>query len=104
MREGVSYDLLAAEMMGIMEKVVGANWDTSVRMQRLLRNLVLTLLEVYPGATMIEFFRMFADPDFREWIAAQSKDPIINLFWDAFENWSKSERASALQSKGVAHL
>ena len=97
MREGDSYDLLGAELMGIMEKVVGANWESSPRMQRLLRNMVLTLLEVFPGATMIEFFRMFADPGFREWIAAQAKDPIINLFWDAFENWSKSERSSALQ-------
>ena len=50
------------------------------RMEHILRNTLLTLLEV-PGATLLSVNRMLGDARFRDSIVAKVSDPVVRSFW-----------------------
>jgi energy-coupling factor transporter ATP-binding protein EcfA2 len=95
---GEDLERLSAEIMTILQKIVGANWDVAVRMQRLLGNALGTLLDVLDDPTMIEFYKMFADPAYSEVIGPQARDPILRTFWEQWNQQSESQRNDAYQT------
>jgi energy-coupling factor transporter ATP-binding protein EcfA2 len=95
---GEDLDRLAAEIMTLLQKVVGANWDVAVRMQRLFRNVLSTLLGVMDQPTMVEFYKMFSQPLFSEDLSKQVTDPILSLFWESWNEQDEKARRDAFQT------
>ncbi len=50
------------------------------RMEHILRNTLLTLLEV-PGTTLISVVQLLGDADFRNSIVGRISDPLLRSFW-----------------------
>ena len=74
----------------------------SARMEHILRNTLLALLEV-PGSTLLGVNRMLSDKDFRKWVVAQIKDDSVRSFWvDEYGKWDQkyaTEAGAAIQNK-----
>ena len=51
-----------------------------LRMEHILRNTLLTLIEV-PGSTLLSVSRMLGDARFREHILTKVSDPVVRSFW-----------------------
>lgn len=93
-------NIVASGLMSIFTKLWANVW--SARMEYILRNTVLALLE-YPNATLLEIMKMLVDPAFRRKVLYHVKDPVIRAFFlDEYEKWEpkfRTEAIAALQNK-----
>ncbi len=86
--------LVASGLMGVFTKIWANMW--SARMEYILNNTVLALLEV-PGNTLLGITRMLVDKSFRKKIVSQVKDPIVKTFWtEEFANYNDRFRTEAI--------
>jgi hypothetical protein len=70
--------LVASGVISAFKKLYGEFWGP--RMEHILRNAVLALLEV-PGSTLISVLRILTDARFRDPIVARLGDPVVRNFW-----------------------
>lgn len=93
--------LVANGLMAAFKKVFGEE-KFSDRMQNILNNIILTLLE-NEGETLMGINRMLSDKDYRRKMVANVKDPSVRSFW--LEEFAKAgekyqqEAAPAIQNK-----
>ena len=94
---GVDRQLIAAQLMSVFQRVIGANWEGAVRMQRIIRNGVLALLEGEECPTLVHLYYFFSDEDYRDQVLANVEDPIVKSFWlKSFASWGDSEQTGAM--------
>lgn len=95
--ESVDPDLrsiVASGLMSIFTKLWANVW--SARMEYILRNTVLALLE-YPEATLLEIMKMLVDPVFRRKVLFHVKDPVIrDFFLNEYEKYEPKFRTEAI--------
>ena len=92
--------LVASGLLGVFKKIWPDVW--SARMEYLLSNSILALLEV-PGSTLLGINRMFADKEFRKSVVAQLTDPVVRAFWEKeyaqYQERFATEASAAIQNK-----
>lgn len=97
--------LVASGLMEVFEKMWGDAWG--VRMEHILRNSLLTLLE-QPRATVPDILRLFADKDFRRQAVTRVTNEQVKLFWKTeFEQYNFRQRpevVAPIQNKVGAFL
>lgn len=93
--------LLASSLLGVFKKIFGEE-VFSARMEYLLANAILALLEI-PGSTLLGINRMFGEKEFRKSVVSQLNDPIIRGFWEnEFAKYPEQfmrEAVAAIQNK-----
>ena len=102
--EDVGYDhrhLVVSSLMASFERLWGAaSW--SDRMAYILQNTLLALIE-YPGTTLLDVGRMYANKEFRDKVVENVKDPQVKKYWlDEFANYTDrytQEATPAIQNK-----
>ncbi|MFH2109619.1 MAG: type IV secretion system DNA-binding domain-containing protein [Patescibacteria group bacterium] len=73
-------NLMASGLLSVFKKHFGQiSWGP--RLEYLLNNAILTLLEV-PGTTMLGLTRVLADDNYRKYITHRINDPVIIDFWE----------------------
>ncbi|MDD4409894.1 MAG: type IV secretion system DNA-binding domain-containing protein [Candidatus Pacebacteria bacterium] len=92
--------LIAGGIMAVFKKIWPDVWSS--RMEYILNNCLLALLEV-PGSTLLGINKMLSNPEWRETIVNQVKDPVIKAFWTKeFARYSQryeTEATAAIQNK-----
>ncbi|HPA25774.1 MAG TPA: type IV secretion system DNA-binding domain-containing protein [bacterium] len=87
--------LVSDGLMGVFTKIWANMW--SARMEHILRNCILALLEV-PGNTLLGIMRLLVDKEFRKKIVDKVSNPIVKSFWvDEYANWNDRFRIEAIQ-------
>ena len=102
--EDIGYDkrhLVVSGLMSAFKKIWGED-SWSSRMEQILSNTLLTLLE-YPNTTLLDINRMYARKDFREEVLSYVKDPQVLSFWrdeyDRLTDRTAAEATPAIQNK-----
>jgi len=86
--------VIASGLMGVFKKIWPDVW--SPRMEHILNNCILTLLE-NPGNTLMGINRLLVDRDFRVRMVSNLKDPVVKAFWiTEFEQWEPKFRTEAI--------
>lgn len=92
--------LIASNLISVLKKIWHDSWGP--RMEYILRNALLTLLE-YPGSTLLDLQQILSDKDFRNLVLQKIQSVQIKDFWQKeFEKYSahlKSEAVSPIQNK-----
>ncbi len=91
---------VVSHTMGVFQKVMGASWETAVRMRRILKMGTTALLTWKGDAMMDDFYQFLINDDFRAQIVTsdtgRGRNRYAQQFWlQEFENWSKSEKSKA---------
>lgn len=101
--EHVDYDqrhLVADGLMAVFKKIWVDQW--SARMEYILNNVVLALLEV-KGTTLLGINRMMSEKAYRKSIVDQVKDTEVKAFWtQEFASWNDryaADATAAIQNK-----
>ena len=86
--------LVASGLMEVFKKMWADAWG--VRMEHILRNALLTLLE-QPKANMADILRLFSDKAFLSNAIERVTNPQVKQFWKTeFQNYSFRQRPEAL--------
>lgn len=80
-----------ADVMGVMRKAMGANWDTAVQMQEILENALMAILNGQPRPTMVHLFKLLTDVDYRYDMTGQINDPVSGPYWQSLEQKKEKE-------------
>ncbi len=94
-------DLVTSGIVSIFYKIYGDSWGP--RLEYILRNVILTLLEV-PNATLVDILTIIGDDSYRRKVVSEYvKDPVIKAFWEnEFDKMSdkfKTEAVAPIQNK-----
>lgn len=71
--------LVASGIVAAFKRTYSDSWGP--RLEHILRNTLLTLLEV-PGATLMTGLRLLSDARFRTQLLARVSDPVVHAFWE----------------------
>lgn len=92
--------LIASNLITVLKKIWSEFWGP--RMEYILRNAILTLLE-YPGSTLIDLQQLLSDKDFRNRVLEKVETIQLKDFWqkefDKYSAWLKSDAVSPIQNK-----
>jgi DNA helicase HerA-like ATPase len=92
--------LIASNLISVLKKIWSEFWGP--RMEYILRNALLTLLE-YPGSTLIDLQQLLSDKDFRNKVLQKVETVQLKDFWqkefDKYSAWLKSDAVSPIQNK-----
>jgi len=73
-------NLLASGLLDAFKKhFIDVSWGP--RLEYLLNNAILTLLEV-PGTTLLGITRLLSDRNYQKYIVYKLKDPVLKDFWE----------------------
>ncbi|MDP1710789.1 MAG: type IV secretion system DNA-binding domain-containing protein [candidate division WWE3 bacterium] len=73
-------NLLASGLLDAFKKhFIDISWGP--RLEYLLNNAILTLLEV-PGTTLMGITRLLSDKNYQKYIVYKLKDPVLKEFWE----------------------
>ncbi|NIT04607.1 type IV secretion system DNA-binding domain-containing protein [Candidatus Saccharibacteria bacterium] len=73
-------NLLASGLLDAFKKhFIDISWGP--RLEYLLNNAILTLLEV-PGTTLLGITRLLSDKNYQKYIVHKVKDPVLRDFWE----------------------
>ncbi len=85
--------LVASGIVEVFRKRFEFSWGP--RMEHLLRNTILTFLEI-PNSSLLGVTRILVDRPYRRYIVNLVEDPILKEFWNnEFENMMANDRMSA---------
>jgi len=97
MFENVSRELrplVASGLIGIFKRMWADSWGP--RLEYILRNAILTLLEI-PDSTIMSIPLMLTNKSFRLKIVSKIEDPIIKRFWEQeFEALDQKQMTEAV--------
>ena len=86
--------LAASGVLQVFKKLWADSWG--VRMEHILRNCILTLLEA-PDANLSDILRLLTDKDFRERVLARVENQQVRYFWKKeYEKYSPPFRLNAI--------
>lgn len=99
--------LVAESVLSCFEHVFGLSESASPRLLHILRNALLTLVEI-PDATLLSINRLLTDDGFRRTATDRVSNPVVQQFWhDEFARWKPADRTqfiASLQNKLGAFL
>jgi hypothetical protein len=89
--------------MGLMRKMMGANWEQAVLMQRFLRDGVTAVLHVEPAPTMLHLWRWLQDDgkggnEYREAMLHKIGNKLVQDFWRGQVQGMSAQQRSSLQN------
>jgi len=97
--------LAASGMLEVFKKLWSDSWG--VRMEHILRNCILTLMEV-PGSDLSDILKLLGDKEFRNSIVPSLQNKQVKYFWtQEFAHYSQPFRLNAIapiQNKVSAFL
>lgn len=97
--------LVASGVLASFKKIYGDSWGP--RLEHILRNTLLTLLEV-PGTSLVSVLRILSDPVYRRWALARVANPILRSFWEqefaALHPKLQAEAIAPIQNKVGAYV
>jgi hypothetical protein len=101
--EQLGAEKVEALTMGLMKKMIGANWEQAVLMQRFLRAGVIAVLEVEPSPTLLTLWQWLQDDgkggnEYRESILGRIRNPLIRDFWQNQVPGMSSQHRSSMQN------
>lgn len=92
--------LIASGIVGIFKKMYGESWGP--RLEYILRNVILTLVEV-EGATLYDALRLMSDDKFRAKTLEKVHDMVLLNFWhrefNAMQDRQRTEAVAPIQNK-----
>jgi len=92
--------LIASNLISVLKKIWSEFWGP--RMEYILRNAILTLLE-YPDSTLLDLQQLLSDKDFRNTVLQKVETIQIKDFWqkefDKYSAWLKADAVSPIQNK-----
>ena len=87
-------DLVSSGIVSIFHKIYGESWGP--RLEYILRNVILTLLDVEEG-TLLDALRILSDDAYRAKVVSKLQDPVLKNFWEAeFAKMSDKMRTEAV--------
>lgn len=93
-------DLVSSGIVSIFTKVWAGVW--SARMEYILRNVILTLLDI-PNATLVDALTLLSNDAYRKRVVANLSDKVIRDFWekefDRMPDRLRAESISPIQNK-----
>ena len=96
--------LVASGVLSAFKKLYGDSWGP--RLEHILRNTLLTLLEV-PGTSLVSVLRILSDTTYRRSILSHVGDPVLRGFWEhefaAMHPKFQAEAIAPIQNK-VGHF
>ncbi len=99
--------LVADAVLMAFQKVFGMDESQAPRMLHILRNCLLTLVQM-PDASLMSIQQLLINPMFRKTAAARVQNPMVKSFWqDEYERWKPQDRTlyiASLQNKLGAFL
>ena len=94
--DGADPELVAAQFVDTMRDLYFATLGSAHRQIQYLRNALMTLLTMPPGAdgpwTLDSLYSLFVDPRFRENFTRGLKDPVLAAFWK--HQWQRTRAAA----------
>jgi len=92
--KSLSHSIVASGIIGVFKKIYGESWGP--RLEYILRNTILTLIEV-DNSTLLWIIKILQNDEFRRAIVAAIKDPVLKNFWIyEFEKLSPSKRTEVV--------
>jgi len=79
LKDAEQKSLVASGLIDVFRNRFEFSWGP--RLEHLIRNCILTLLEV-PRTTLLGITRLLQDGNYRNYIVYQIKDPVIRTFWE----------------------
>ena len=90
----------AANIVSAFKNIWGDSWGP--RLEYVLSNALRLLLDT-KDQTLLGIPRLFADDDYRLWLARRCGDPLIKFYWlnefAAYDNRQRNETISPIQNK-----
>ena len=94
-------DLITSSIISIFHKLYAARYS-GPRMEHILRNTILTALDV-DNPTLFTIYKLLTDSPYRKKIVTNLKDPILKDFWknefDKLGSFQKAEQISPITNK-----
>lgn len=88
-------DLRADVLVGALRSIFGADWGVR---SDLYGRLALRSLAEVPGASLLDFGRLFSDAAFRRRAMAHQSDPLTVAAWQTYEQMSSAEQLNHVQA------
>jgi len=86
--------LAASGVLEVFKKMWGDSWG--VRMEHILRNTILTLLEI-PDSNLSDILRLFVDDAYRKRCVSKLENSQVKYFWEKeYSKWSYPFRQNAI--------
>jgi hypothetical protein len=86
--------LVASAIVTSFKRLFGDSWGP--RLEHILRNRVLTLLE-NPGTTLVSLHKLLVDDSYRKQLVGRTNDPMVRAFWQSeWASWNSQFRAEAI--------
>lgn len=86
--------LVASGIVGIFKKMYGHSWGP--RLEYILRNIILTLLES-DDSTLYDGLRLMSEDGYRKRFLEKVQDPVLMNFWkNEFEKMNERQRSEAV--------
>lgn len=99
--------LVAESVLSVFENVFGLSESASPRLLHILRNSLLSLVDV-PDATLLSINRLLLEDGYRRTVTGRTSNPVVQQFWfDEFARWKPADRTqfiASLQNKLGAFL
>ncbi len=93
--------IIVSGLISVFRRIWKDFWGP--RLEHILRNCILALLEYPETTTLLAIQRMLYDPKYRERIVAKIDDPIVKAFWQkefaGYHTRLQSEAISPIQNK-----
>ena len=94
------HHLVASGLISVFKKIWTDFWGP--RLEHILRNSILTLLE-YPGSTLLDIPRLLTDQPFRSRVLTKVKHQQVRDFWfmefDKYSAWMRSTAIAPILNK-----
>lgn len=96
-------DKVESLTMSLMRKMMGANWDQSVLMQRFLRDGIIGVMEALSTPTMLNLWRWLQDDgkggnEYREALVGKIRNPMVRDFWQRQVSAMSAQQRSSMQN------
>jgi len=93
--------IVASGLVGVFKKIWAESWGP--RLEYLLRNTILSLLQYPRETTLLGIMRMLSNKEYRKRVVKKISDPILKSFWEEeFEEYPSrfaSEAIAPIQNK-----
>jgi hypothetical protein len=89
--------------MSLMRKMMGANWEQAVLMQRFLRGGIIAVLQAEQSPTMLNLWRWFQDDgrggnEYRDALVGKISNLVVRDFWQRQVPAMSSQNRSSMQN------
>ncbi|MGA7733288.1 MAG: TraM recognition domain-containing protein [Chloroflexia bacterium] len=89
--------------MSLMKKMMGANWEQAILMQRFLRDGITAVLQVEPAPTMLNLWRWLQDDgkggnEYRDALVGKIRNKLVQDFWQRQVPTMSSQHRSSMQN------